>query len=183
MKIGRYRAVDYFGDGSFYLLDSPGHTWGHIAGLARTTSNTFILMGADTAHYAGAMRPSTHHPLPKSLSPSPFSNPAWAVNTVCPGELLEAIHPQHVHDKPFYSTFSEGGPERDIPLVEETVGKMIDLDGRDDVFVVIAHDSSLKDRIDFFPKTANGWKIKGWKEDTRWKFLEDFQEAAKAASK
>lgn len=170
--------MDYFGDGSFYLLNSPGHTYGHIAGLARTTPDTFILMGADSAHHPGALRPSRHHPLPDSLSPSPFSAPPFQSGTVCPGEVLEAIHPQHVKDRPYYSTFSDGGPERNIPLVEETVSKMIDLDGRDDVFVVLAHDASLKRRVDFFPESANEWKSKGWKEETRWKFLEDFQKAA-----
>ncbi len=24
LKVGRFRALDYFGDGSFYLLDAPG---------------------------------------------------------------------------------------------------------------------------------------------------------------
>ena len=24
LRLGRFRALDYFGDGSFYLLDSPG---------------------------------------------------------------------------------------------------------------------------------------------------------------
>ena len=37
-KIGRFHAHDYFGDGSFYLLDTPGHSIGHICGLARTTA-------------------------------------------------------------------------------------------------------------------------------------------------
>lgn len=38
-KVGRFDAFDYFGDGSFYLLDSPGHAVGHLCGLARVTSN------------------------------------------------------------------------------------------------------------------------------------------------
>ncbi|KAL8851240.1 MAG: hypothetical protein Q9221_003871 [Calogaya cf. arnoldii] len=35
VEIGGYKAFDYFGDGSFYLLDSPGHAIGHMCGLAR----------------------------------------------------------------------------------------------------------------------------------------------------
>ncbi|KAL9601984.1 MAG: hypothetical protein Q9179_002700 [Wetmoreana sp. 5 TL-2023] len=35
LQVGGYKAFDYFGDGSFYLLDSPGHAIGHICGLAR----------------------------------------------------------------------------------------------------------------------------------------------------
>ncbi|KAI4136400.1 MAG: hypothetical protein L6R39_007807, partial [Caloplaca ligustica] len=30
LEIGGYKALDYFGDGSFYLLDSPGHAIGHM---------------------------------------------------------------------------------------------------------------------------------------------------------
>lgn len=35
LRIGRFRAVDWWGDGSFYLLDTPGHAVGHLCGLAR----------------------------------------------------------------------------------------------------------------------------------------------------
>lgn len=38
-KVGRFNAFDYFEDGSFYLLDSPGHAAGHLSGLARVTCN------------------------------------------------------------------------------------------------------------------------------------------------
>lgn len=46
-RIGRLEAFDYFGDGSFYLLDAPGHASGHMCGLARTTADppTFAVMG------------------------------------------------------------------------------------------------------------------------------------------
>lgn len=49
LKIGRFNALDYFGDGSFYLLDTPGHDIGHICGLARTSSgpDSFVFMGGD----------------------------------------------------------------------------------------------------------------------------------------
>ena len=42
--------VDYFGDGSFYLVDSPGHLEGHINGLARIGSNKFVYLASDTCH-------------------------------------------------------------------------------------------------------------------------------------
>lgn len=52
LKIGRFWAYDYFGDGSFYLLDTPGHTVGHLCALARTTSgpDSFLLLGGDACH-------------------------------------------------------------------------------------------------------------------------------------
>lgn len=48
LKIGRLRAVDWFGDGSFYLLDTPGHAVGHVCGLARVKEGegeAFVFMG------------------------------------------------------------------------------------------------------------------------------------------
>lgn len=65
LRIGEFPAYDYFGDGSFYLLDTPGHAIGHLCGLARTTTNpdTFILLGGDVCHYQGVMRPSPQLPL------------------------------------------------------------------------------------------------------------------------
>lgn len=38
-KVGRFEAFDYFGDGSYYILNAPGHAIGHICALARVTSN------------------------------------------------------------------------------------------------------------------------------------------------
>lgn len=59
LKVGGLPAVDYFTDGTFYLLDTPGHCFGHMCGLARVTSNpdSFILMGGDAIHQGGELRP------------------------------------------------------------------------------------------------------------------------------
>jgi glyoxylase-like metal-dependent hydrolase (beta-lactamase superfamily II) len=55
LRIGKFRAFDFYGDGSFYLLDTPGHAIGHLCALARTTANppTFMFLGGDIAHHAG----------------------------------------------------------------------------------------------------------------------------------
>lgn len=39
------RAYDYFGDGSFYILDTPGHMQGHLSGLAQTGPQEWVFMG------------------------------------------------------------------------------------------------------------------------------------------
>ncbi|KAF4978727.1 hypothetical protein FZEAL_4947 [Fusarium zealandicum] len=177
IKIGGFQAVDYFQDGSFYLLNSPGHTVGHMAALARTTASTFVLIGADTCHHGGAFRPTQYLPLPDKLSPSPFSNPPFLPGSVCPGEVLVKAHPEHKRDKPFYPTLSKS-PGRNVAEAENSIGKLIEFDARDEIFVVIAHDSTLLDVVDFFPKKLNEWKNKGWKEESKWKFLGDFHAVA-----
>ncbi|KAL7279588.1 hypothetical protein ACG7TL_005993 [Trametes sanguinea] len=45
------RAYDYFGDGSMYIIDAPGHLPGHINVLARTNaSGSWIYLAGDSAH-------------------------------------------------------------------------------------------------------------------------------------
>jgi glyoxylase-like metal-dependent hydrolase (beta-lactamase superfamily II) len=42
--------LDFFEDGSFYIVNSPGHVEGHINGLVRIGPRNFILLGSDSCH-------------------------------------------------------------------------------------------------------------------------------------
>ncbi|KLO10872.1 Metallo-hydrolase/oxidoreductase [Schizopora paradoxa] len=45
------RALDYFKDGSLYIVDAPGHLQGHINVLVRTSSDGgWLYFGGDSAH-------------------------------------------------------------------------------------------------------------------------------------
>lgn len=167
-QIGQFRAHDFFGDGSFYLLDSPGHAIGHLCGLARTTSDTFILLGGDVCHYAGIFRPSKQLPVPSSISPHPFST---SESHFCPGhawEELQASRERKSTDSLFEMTYGH-----DIPLATETKKKLQELDCNDNVLVIIAHDASVRDHIDHFPASLNDWKAKGWGKKLRWDFFRE----------
>lgn len=179
LKIGRFNALDYFGDGSFYLLDTPGHLLGHLCGLARTTNDTFIFMGGDSAHHAGEIRPTEWNPLPSEikLTPNPKNFPH-----MCPGEILQYyVHPENSATKHFYS--AAPGFNEDHDLAEWTIEGVEEFDANENVLVVIAHDASLKDVVDFFPKPANEWKSKDWGKNGRWRFLGDFTEGLEGAKK
>lgn len=43
------KAHDFFGDGSLYLLDTPGHMVGHQIGFAKTERG-FVILGGDCCH-------------------------------------------------------------------------------------------------------------------------------------
>ncbi|CAI7667262.1 unnamed protein product [Penicillium pancosmium] len=171
LKIGRFKAFDYFGDGSFYLLDSPGHAIGHLCGLARTTANpdTFVLLGGDVCHYGGIFRPSKYLPVPESIKPHPCHPHGDA--TFCPGgawEELQRSRGRDVNDPLFTPTFGH-----DIPQIIETIGKLQEADCLDNLFVIIAHDATVRDAVDQFPLSLNRWKEKGWAKDLKWAFLRD----------
>lgn len=43
-------AIDFFGDGSMYVIDSPGHLYGHVNLLARVSANKWLYLGGDCCH-------------------------------------------------------------------------------------------------------------------------------------
>lgn len=51
------RAIDYFHDGSFYLIDALGHYPGHLIALARIGPNQFVLLAADCCHHRLCFNP------------------------------------------------------------------------------------------------------------------------------
>lgn len=176
LKLGQYNAVDFYGDGSFYLLDTPGHAVGHMCGLARTSADPpeFIFMGGDIAHHGSEFRPTQYLPLPETI-------PAFTKNApMCPGAMFEALHRNKSSTEPFVVPTTQG-VHADGAEATRSIEKLYEFDANESVFVNIAHDMSIYDIVDYFPKTANGWSQKGWKQEGRWRFLKDFEEAAKAA--
>ena len=178
LNIGPFRGLDLYGDGSFYLLDSPGHATGHMCGLARTSADPseFIIMGGDIAHHGGEFRPTKWLPLPETIRPNPMEAPFTKSAPACPGELFEALHPSKNPTEPFMDPVGE--MHDDAKLVIESRDKWEEYDAQENVFAMIAHDMSLFDVVEFYPRTANDWKSKGWKEEGRWRFLRDFDTGA-----
>ncbi|KAI3397303.1 hypothetical protein diail_11035 [Diaporthe ilicicola] len=174
-RIGRFEAFDYFGDGSYFILNAPGHTIGHLCALARVNNNpdSYIFMGGDASHQAGEFRPSKYLPLPDSISPHPLDDQSI---TPCPGALFEHLLQGGNRRKEFLK-LSRGSLHADPDEAERTIEKMQEADAHDKILVVIAHDKSLLPHLDFFPKYSNDFVSKHWVEHGRWAFLKEFKEA------
>ncbi|PCH06477.1 Hypothetical protein PENO1_001160 [Penicillium occitanis (nom. inval.)] len=173
---GAFRAVDFFGDGSFFLLDTPGHAIGHMAGLTRTTTNpdTFIFMGGDVCHHGGEIRPSPYLPIPHQVQFS--QSGSLQDNAFLDGAIFRELNVKRGR-KPD-ETFFDPVLAVDIPRAIQSIKETQEADAQDNVFFVFAHDMRVLDVVDLFPKSANEWKNKGWKEKALWTFLEDFTPAA-----
>ncbi|KAJ5355048.1 metallo-beta-lactamase superfamily protein [Penicillium cataractarum] len=176
VTIGGFLAIDFFQDGSLYLLKSSGHTHDHISALARTSENHFILLGGDIAHHPGEYRPTEHLPLPIEISPSPLKEDTISIST-CPGSIFEAISPANSRGSdakvtPFYEL--NAGMNEDLGDAEVALEKMLPFDGSAKVMVIIAHDASLLDVLPFFPNSITEWDIQGYKAKGAWSFLKDF---------
>ncbi|KAL6230243.1 hypothetical protein BDW75DRAFT_76430 [Aspergillus navahoensis] len=184
-SIGRFKAIDYFGDGSFYLLHTPGHSPEHMCGLARVQPDSFVLMGADFAHHPGEFRPTELNPIPDIVRPNPLPrNPRYA--SICPGDIFESLGHQPGNTcTPFYRPAKQFS--HNVDQCNATIEGLSEFDESDDVLVVIAHDHSLLpiltgeedgDQGWLFPKRSLGsWKEAGLKHRGMWRFLGDFEEA------
>lgn len=91
LKIGQFQAHDYFGDGSFYVLNVPGHAVGHISALVRTTADTFVFLGGDVCHFTGVLRPTQFIPMPDQI---PDETPLdKRIPRPCPCSAFLSSHP------------------------------------------------------------------------------------------
>ncbi|OQV09344.1 hypothetical protein CLAIMM_13474 [Cladophialophora immunda] len=186
-RIGGLQYHDYFGDGSFYVLNAPGHAVGHLCALARVTAagsetsdqDTFIFMGGDACHHGGEFRPTEYLPLPTKFEPSPLK--AGTLN-VCPGAWLQAVHHEGKADQPFYRV--KKGFSHHEEDCERTIARVTEFDGADNVLVVIAHDPALIEQgFPMFPAAANDWRQGDFANKLRWCFIKDFAEAVDLVKK
>ena len=168
--IGGFRAYDFLGDGSFWLLEAPGHTAHHMCALCRTTPDSWVFLGGDTCHNVAQIRPNQYTPLPDEL-------PAIVFGGVPPSEeqsnfQMSTIR-QHDREAPFFGFAS--AMQEDPTDAMQTVKKVQALDARDDVMAIFAHDATLLDVLDFFPQDINDWKARDWASTARWLFLRDLE--------
>ncbi|CAK5263762.1 unnamed protein product [Mycena citricolor] len=168
-------AVDYFGDGSFYLLDAPGYMRGHLIALARVTPSSFVVLGGDAFHHPGELRP----------------RPALYDKYPCPAHLLTQTKTAISTDY-FWSPDSSAGSfdlasrgqpfltisdtsdsfYADPTLSQVSLDKIADFDADPDFFIVIAHDLSMRDFLPLFPASINTWKQDKLKDRALWRFLD-----------
>ncbi|KAJ7074251.1 hypothetical protein C8F01DRAFT_971715 [Mycena amicta] len=167
-------AIDYFGDGSFYLMNTPGliivHSTflGHLTALARVTPNSFILLGGDTFHHPGEARP----------------RPGLQQTYPCPADILAQAR-SSISTNYFWSPHSRIGrfdmasrAQQMLAISDLRNGGQVSLekiatfDADPDFFVLIAHDSSVVAELPYFPADLNNWKESGLKDRTVWGFVE-----------
>ena len=172
LRIGQFQAYDLFGNGSFYLLDTPGHAIGHLAGLARTSPDTFVMMGGDLCHHAGVIRPSSYVPLPAEIRLNAFHS---FPGSLCPVAKVEKL--QHSRGRRLDEPFFTPNFAHHMPSALETISKAQASDADSNVLFIYAHDPSVRGVVSLFPEYMNDWKAEGWRDKLFWKFLEDFKDA------
>ncbi|KAL5622356.1 hypothetical protein FOBRF1_001606 [Fusarium oxysporum] len=175
LHVAGYQAMDYFGDGSLFLLNTPGHAIGHLSSLVRTTSDTFVFLGGDICHFGGAFRPTEKTQMPRELTREEVGLPSSAPEVVsCQQYLSCHPNPAEASSTPYYQPCSHADSWYVDPSeAHKSVSTLMYLDAIDKVLVLIAHDPSIVGVLPMFPAaTLNGWYQLGWKRLLRWRFLD-----------
>ncbi|KAL5119801.1 hypothetical protein ACEQ8H_002162 [Pleosporales sp. CAS-2024a] len=185
-RIGNFRAHDYFGDGSFYLLDTPGHAIGHMCGLARTTATTFVFLGGDICHFGGNFRPTVARPLPDHV---PNSHLDPHLPHPCPSSLFTDSHTAGSaslasQTTPFFevTSFAQSA-YLDRVQATQSIQELQRFDEHPDVLVCIAHDPTLIKVLPFLndqpDSDLNDWQKQGFKEKAQWGWLNELPRGGK----
>lgn len=124
-------------------------------------------MAADSVHVCGEFRPSEALPLPEKV------DEPGLIPCPCPRELLLEMHPRGSAVIPFMG-LDPRFPEN-LTQAEQTIERVQAFDADERVLVIFSHDTTLYDVLEYFPKSANDWRAKGWKMAGRWRFLVDLQ--------
>ncbi|KAJ7078542.1 beta-lactamase-like protein [Mycena belliarum] len=173
LEISGFKAHDFYGDGSLYLLDVPGHLEGHICALARVTPTSFLLLAGDAVFHPGLIRPTA-----KLRQLFPYTSQLVSATR----HSISATHFPPLDSAGKFDLaarttplldISESGYFEDPPTVRASMKKIQIFDENPDVFVVFGHDESLMSVVGQLPTSLDGWKAKGWKERHAWAFLDE----------
>ncbi|CAK7233732.1 hypothetical protein SBRCBS47491_008711 [Sporothrix bragantina] len=193
LEIAGFRAHDFFGDGSFYLLDTPGHCLGHVCGLVRTTGgtkSTFVLLGGDICHFPGVTRPSPQLPLPDVIPKGILRGNGAYFPSPCPCSLFTDHHPAIVsggdadrngldpRTAPFYAISNDpSSAYMDPEVAQQSVDKLIFLDASPSVLVCLAHDETMLHSLPTLNENPdddlNRWQERDLKSKIHWGWLND----------
>jgi glyoxylase-like metal-dependent hydrolase (beta-lactamase superfamily II) len=53
--------MDYFGDGSFWVIQAPGHMPGNLCAALRLEDGEWVLLGSDCCHSRYVIKANCHH--------------------------------------------------------------------------------------------------------------------------
>ncbi|KXN84495.1 N-acyl homoserine lactonase [Leucoagaricus sp. SymC.cos] len=106
------RAYDLYGDGSLYIIDAPGHLWGHVNILVRTSADGgWIYLAGDTAHHwnliHGTSGIACNH-AGHAISHQDKEVAGQTIKRVGEVSKLPRVRVLLAHDKPWYEK-NEGG--------------------------------------------------------------------------
>ncbi|KIX08705.1 uncharacterized protein Z518_03362 [Rhinocladiella mackenziei CBS 650.93] len=169
-SFGGFPAHDYFSGGSFYVLSTSGHTIGACTHDLQERRVDVYIHG--WRYCSLTCRLQAHFEI------SPSSHSKWPTIHVYYLSSKHIVQMHHLYSKPEGQTLSRttpfsrvAGPEHDLAESQRSANRLTNFDDEGNILTVLAHDASLQDVLEFFPRKANDWKEKGWKKEGHWRWL------------
>ena len=149
--------------------------------LIDTINNIDANRRQDCAHHPGEFRPSKIAPIPKDLTPLHVAVHSKQTS-VCPGNIAKKINTKSdIERSPIYKAAAMF--TYDVDKSQWSVEGVQELDARENVLVIIAHDGGMlsvlqqakgKGTSYLFPKgELTEWQDNELKEAVKWLFLSD----------
>ncbi|CBF78286.1 hypothetical protein AN8635.2 [Aspergillus nidulans FGSC A4] len=92
-------AIDFFGDGSFWVIQAPGHMPGNLCACARIESGEWVLLGSDCCHSRGLLEGAKEiatFPLPDGGTGCLHTDVAAAKDTLARLRVLQSQLGVHI---------------------------------------------------------------------------------------
>ncbi|KAF7377226.1 Metallo-beta-lactamase superfamily protein [Mycena sanguinolenta] len=156
------KAIDYFGDGSFYLLNTPGF-------LEETPFTTPV-------------RPDRGQTFKKNF-PCPAHLLEEVQSSVSTDYFWSPLSREHFFNvasraQPLLAISDIPGSVYSDPVTSQvSLDKIATFDADPDFFVVTAHDMSVLSYFTSLPASLDGWKADGLKQRTVWNFVDKLNPA------
>ncbi|KZT57141.1 hypothetical protein CALCODRAFT_517617 [Calocera cornea HHB12733] len=147
-KVGSFdKGWDFFGDGSMWIMQAPGHCPGHQVALCRvsTSPDTYVLLSGDTCH--------------SRYIYSPFPGPDLRSDVAC------WVHPSH---GPPGSEKGETTMHVDLEEAYRSIARLTRMEMEDNVICIVAHETEMARELDLgigqMKQGWDKWKENGWKK-------------------
>lgn len=110
--------VDIFGDGSFFVLDAPGHMPGHQMALARTGDDEWIAMGGDCCHHRNLLEDASRD---ISVDVGPNGQPGFHKDPESARRTIRKTQALHSSSEVFVALAHDAQVDGIIPLYPEKI--------------------------------------------------------------
>jgi glyoxylase-like metal-dependent hydrolase (beta-lactamase superfamily II) len=125
-KFGPFdQAMDYFGDGSFWIIQAPGHMPGNLCAAVRLEGGEWVLLGSDCCHSRCVLITSLHMSMTLTV---------YSIR-----ELFDGVHEIAVWQQADGTTASL---QADVCAAKDTIARIRVMEQHLKVHVAFAHDAS-----------------------------------------
>lgn len=111
--------IDIFGDGSFFIIDAPGHMPGHQMAFARTGDEEWVAMGGDCCHHRAFLSDPTRT---ISVDAGPNGTPGFHEDPPAATSTIRKLQQLHSNPSVLVVLAHDASLDGKIPTYPQSLG-------------------------------------------------------------